>query len=67
MQSKRKDDMNIEREVSHFTDKYLYPKLNLNITRTDDKQEQLQEIYDFIVDVGMTEMYVDEKAAIHFC
>ena len=65
MQSKRKDDMNIEREVAHFTDKYLYPNLSLNITRTDDKQEQLQG-YDFIVDVDDKKWYVDEKAAIHF-
>lgn len=65
MQSKRKDDMNIEREVAGFTDKYLYPKLKLNITRTDSKQEQLQG-YDFIVDVGDKKWYVDEKAAIHF-
>lgn len=65
MQSKRKDDMNIEREVAHFTDKYLYPNLLLNITRTDDKQEQLQG-YDFIVDVNDKKWYVDEKAAIHF-
>ena len=58
MQSRRKDDMNVEREVANFTDKYLYPKLNLNITRTDDKQEQLQG-YDFIVDVGDKKWYVD--------
>lgn len=65
MQSKRKDDMNIEREVADFTDKYLYPKLKLNITRTNSKQEQLKG-YDFIVDVDDKKWYVDEKAAIHF-
>ncbi len=65
----RKNDMNVEREVANYLDKYLYSRdMFTQAERTDDANNQINgsDIIISIPDKNLENIVVDEKAAIYY-
>ncbi|MDC0985532.1 hypothetical protein OAR47_03625 [Gammaproteobacteria bacterium] len=65
--SLRNRDMQVEQEIAHFLDEYLYPKNNIlkKYNRVNDRESQLQGI-DCTIRYKNKNIIIDEKAASHY-